>query len=131
MFGNLTVRSARISNTLCFGDVQLADTDASCLRFSRLPSAMQAMRAFRCTHATPIFVSATFGDAGYMHLHVNTSTALLSGGAEGGEIGAFASAGLPWRTQNTGLRLNEYIPAGLKAVQVRALPRPRFRKARI
>jgi len=48
------------------------------------------------------------------------------GAEEGGEIGAFYSAGLPWRTQNVGVRLDEYMPAGLEAAQVRVLPRLRF-----
>lgn len=126
LLGTLNVQSASISNTLCHGDVLLAEADASCLRFSRLPPSLTALRAFRCTQATPVFVSITYGDAGYMHLHPNTAAQLLRGGEEGGEVGAFASAGLPWRTQNTGLRLNEYIPAGLVPVQIRVLPRQRF-----
>lgn len=126
LIGSLNVHSAGISNTLCNGDVLLADTGASCLRYSRLPPSLAAVRAFRCTQATPVFVSITFGDAGYAHLHPNTAAQLLRGGEEGGEIGAFTRAGLPWRTQNAGLRLNEYIPAGLTPVQIRVLPRQRF-----
>ena len=64
---------------------------------------------------------------GYCHLHPNTDAALRRGGEEGGEIGAWYSAGLPWRTQNVGRRLLEYIPAGLTPVQIRVLPRLRFR----
>ena len=127
LLGSLAVRRAQISNSLCYGPVQLAETEASCLRFSRLPRSLPAGRAFRCVHTTPVFVSLTFGDAGYAHLHPNTAESLRRGGEEGGEIGAFACAGLPWRTQNTGLRLNEYIPAGLVPVQIRVLPQPRFR----
>lgn len=127
LIGTLSAQNARISNTLCYGDVLLADADASCLRYARLPRSLMAARAFSCTQATPVFVSITFGDAGYAHLHPNTAVQLLRGGEEGGEIGAFARAGSPWRTQNTGLRLAEYTPAGLTPVQIRALPRPRFR----
>jgi len=127
LIGNLSAVSAKLSNTLCYGDVALADTSASCLRYSRLPRSLAAARAFSCTQAAPVFVSIRFGDAGYAHLHPNTAAQLLRGGEEGGEIGAFASAGSPWRTQNAGLRLTEYTPAGLVPVQIRALPRPRFR----
>ncbi|AKC86790.1 hypothetical protein [Pseudoxanthomonas suwonensis] len=125
LLGGLAAQRAKLSNTLCYGDLALADPGASCLRFSRLPRAFDAA-AFRCTTATPIFVSIDWGDAGYLHLHPNSAPALLGGGEEGGEIGAFHRAGLPWRLQNTGLRLAESIPAGLTPLQVRVLPRPRF-----
>ncbi|HEY0502508.1 MAG TPA: hypothetical protein VGD42_03345 [Lysobacter sp.] len=126
LLGDLAANSAAVSNTLCYGELVLADAAASCLRFSRLPKSFSAA-AFRCTAATPIFVSITWGDAGYLHLHPNTAAALLRGGEEGGEIGACYRAGLPWRMQNAGLRLAESIPAGLTPVQIRVLPRPRFR----
>ena len=99
LIGSLNALSAGISNTLCYGDVVLADTDASCLRFSRLPASLAAARAFRCTRTTPVFVSLRVGDAGYAHLHPNTAAALLRGGEEGGEIGAFASAGVAAATR--------------------------------
>ncbi len=126
VIGDLQADSAALSNTLCYGELALTSTSTNCMRFSRLPKSFSAA-AFRCTTATPIFVSITWGDAGYLHLHTNTALALLRGGEEGGEIGAFHSAGLPWRVQNAGLRLAESIPAGLTPVQIRVLPRPRFR----
>jgi hypothetical protein len=127
VLGDTAAHDARISNTLCYGDVLMGEVGSCCLRFSRLPRSLVGARAFRCTHATPIWISLGFGDAGYCHLHPNTAPQLTRGGEEGGEIGAFAIAGLPWRTQNTGLRLDEYVPAGLTPVQVRVLPRLRFR----
>lgn len=125
VIGDVAAASAALSNTLCYGELLLADWAASCLRFSRLPRSESAP-AFRCTSAVPIFVSLRWGDAGWLHLHANTSSALTRGGEEGGEIGVFHRAGLPWRTQNAGLRLAEYTPAGLSPVQVRVLPGPRF-----
>lgn len=125
VIGSIAATSASVSNTLCYGELTLTDWDASCLRFSRLPRSVTAP-AFRCTSATPIFVSVRWGDAGWLHLHPNTASALRRGGEEGGEIGVFHTAGLPWRTQNAGLRLAESIPAGLSPVQVPVLPGPRF-----
>lgn len=123
-FGGVVARTGRVSNSLCYGPLALAD--GGCVRFSRVPRTYTG-GIFRCTAATPIFVSTVWGDAGYMTLHHNTDTALLRGGEEGGEIGAFYGFGLPWRTQNIGLRLAESIPAGLTPIQVRVLPRPRFK----
>lgn len=125
VIGNVTAASVSLSNTLCHGGLQVTDWTASCLRFSRLPRTVTAP-AFRCTPATPIFVSLQWGDAGWLHLHPNTAAALTRGGEEGGEIGVFHAAGLPWRAQNAGLRLAEAIPAGLAPVQVPVLPGPRF-----
>lgn len=125
VIGDVALHSGYLSNLLLHGGLALADTKASCLRFSRLPRPF-VERGFSCTDAVPVFVSLRFGEAGYCHLHPNTGAALRSGAEEGGEIGAFYRAGLPWRTQNVGVRLAEYMPAGLEAVQIRVLPRPRF-----
>jgi hypothetical protein len=125
IIGDVALHSGYFSNLLLYGALALADSAASCLRFSRVPPAL-ASSGFRCTGAVPIFVSLRFGDAGYCHLHPNTANALTRGAEEGGEIGAFYRTGLPWRTQNVGVRLDEYVPAGLEAVQIRVLPRLRF-----
>lgn len=121
VIGDVSAQSAAVSNSLCYGGLALADVAASWLRFSRLPLGV-AFKAFRSTSATPIFISLTWSHAGFAHLHPNTAASLTRGAEEGGEIGAFYSAGLPWCTQNAGLRLLEYIPAGLAPVQIRVLP---------
>jgi hypothetical protein len=124
VFGDVVADRGHVSNTLCYGRLVLPN--AGCLRFSRIPKGHTGA-AFRCTSAMPVFVSTAWGDAGYMVLHHNSAPVLLRGGEEGGEIGAFAGFGLPWRSQNIGLRLAESIPAGLTPIQVRVLPRPRFK----
>jgi hypothetical protein len=129
VFGDVQADRVSISNSLCAGGLVVADTAGSCLRFSRLPRSLVAA-AFRCTAATPIFVSTRCADPGYMHLHPNSAAALRRGGEEGGEIGAFHSAGLPWRLQNAGVRWQESIPAGLAPVQVPVLPQLRFKGIR-
>jgi len=125
LIGDLALHSGYLSSLLLYGELALADPGAGCLRFSRLPGPF-AKTGFRCTDAVPVFASLRFGDPGYCHLHPNTAAELGRGAEEGGEVGAFYRAGLPWRTQNVGVRLAEYLPAGLEAIQVRVLPRPRF-----
>ncbi len=122
--GRCDVHSGRISNTLIVGALTLLDADASCLRYSRLSAPLPA-RGFQCTQAMPIFVSLQLGDAGYGHLHPQSAAALRSGAEEGGEIGVFNAAALPWRTQAMARRINEYLPAGLAPVIVGVLPRRR------
>jgi hypothetical protein len=48
------------------------------------------------------------------------------GGEDGGEMGCFYQAGIPWREQNVQIKLEEYMPAGLRAAFVDVLPLPRF-----
>jgi hypothetical protein len=124
VFGDILADRGDLSNTLCYGRPVFAN--AGCVRFSRIPQTYPGA-TFRCTSAMPVFVSTRWGDAGYMVLHHNSAPTLQRGGEEGGEIGAYAGFGLPWRSQNIGLRLAESIPAGLTPIQVRVLPRPRFR----
>ncbi len=127
LVGDMSAASASVANSLLYGDVSVADQAASCWRFSRLPAALHPPRAFRTTSATPIFISLKYGDAGYCHLHPNTSSALRSGGEEGGEIGAFHQAGIAWRLQNLARRLSEYTPAGVTSFVLPVLPRLAFR----
>ena len=124
VLGDFSARSARISNSLCLGALVLADVAASCLRYSRLPPDFSGTM-FQCTIAMPMFVSLRPGACGHAHLHPHSATVLLQGGEEGGEMGAFAGAGIPWRAQGITRRLAENTPAGLLPAWVWALPRPR------
>lgn len=123
VIGDVGAHAAKVSNSLLYGALALADVAASCLRFSRVPD---GFGGFRCSSAVPMFVSLTFGDAGYCHLHPNTAAALTRSAENNGETGAFYGTGIAWREQNVATRLAEYIPAGLSAVQIRVLPRLRY-----
>jgi hypothetical protein len=128
VIGDVDVATAFVSNSLLYGAVQLTDAAASCLRFSRVPPGLNAPRAFRTVADTPIFVSIRYGEPGFAGLHPNSSPGLTSGGEEGGEIGAFYEAGLPWRMQNLALRLAEYTPAGVDSFALAVLPRLAHRR---
>ena len=71
-------------------------------------------------------MSLQFGHPAYLYLSLNTSADVRSGGEDGGEMGVWYAAGIPLREQNVLLKLGEYMPAGLNAVPVRALPRTPF-----
>jgi len=83
-------------------------------------------RSFRCSTVFPIFVSLQFGHPAYLHLSTNASTELRRGAEEGGEMGVFYAAGIPWQEQNALLKLGEYTPVGLTAVPIRVLPKMPF-----
>jgi hypothetical protein len=122
VLGAISAERLTASNAILLGPATLTDPAASCLRYSRFHGSPGATSTFRCTAIVPVFVSMRFGAAGYAHLHPNTSPEVRTGGEERGEMGAFYSAGIPWREQNLGLKLGEYLPAGLQAARVRVLP---------
>lgn len=126
VLGELAAGVLVASNSILTGLPAVGDPDSSCVRYSRYPATSPPLPTFRGTTALPIFVTTRFAAAGYMHLHPNTAGAVRRGAEEGGEMGAFYRAGIPWREQNTALRLAEYLPAGLVANLVPVLPARRF-----
>lgn len=123
LLGGLRAQQASLSNTLLLGALTLAEPLQGCLRYSRLPADFTGA-AFACTTAQPIFVTLRPGASGWAALHPNADAALRSGGEEGGEIGAMALAGLPWRAAGALQRLQEYTPAGLLPALAWVTPRP-------
>jgi len=124
--GDTLASALTASNAILFGQVTLGDTANSCFRYTRYPQEVTGVRLFRCTTLLPIFSSFQFGHPAYLGLSVNTPAALRRGGEEGGEMGVWYAAGIPWREQNVMLKLREYLPVGLKPVPMRAMPRTRF-----
>jgi hypothetical protein len=124
--GDTLAPAMMASNAILFGQVTLGDAANSCFRYTRYPKEVTGVRLFHCTTLFPIFSSFQFGHPAYLGLSVNTPAALRRGGEEGGEMGVWYAAGIPWREQNVMLKLREYLPAGLKPVPMRAMPRTRF-----
>jgi hypothetical protein len=124
--GDTLAPALMASNAILFGQVTLGDAANSCFRYTRYPQEVTGVRLFRCTTLLPIFSSFQFGHPAYLGLNVNTPAALRRGGEEGGEMGVWYAAGIPWREQNVMLKLREYLPVGLKPVPMRAMPRTRF-----
>lgn len=126
VLGSVQADTVHVSNSILFGSVAVANAADSCVRYSRHPKNPPAFRRFHCTSAFPIFSSLRFGHPGYARLTPNTAQAIRSGGEDGGEMGAFYLAGIPWREQNTVSKLNEYLPAGLRVMTQQVLPLSRF-----
>ncbi len=124
--GNTLAQTLTASNTILFGTVTLGDAANSCFRYTRYPKEVTGVKLFRCTTLLPIFSSFQFEHPAYLGLSVNTPAALRRGGEEGGEMGVWYAAGIPWREQNVLLKLGEYLPVGLKPVPMRAMPRTPF-----
>ena len=126
VIGDTLAPTLMASNAILFGQVTLGDAANSCFRYTRYPQEVTGVRLFRSTTLLPIFSSFQFGHPAYLGLSVNTPAALRRGGEEGGEMGVWYAAGIPWREQNVMLKLREYLPVGLKPVPMRAMPRTRF-----
>jgi hypothetical protein len=70
---------------------------------------------FRCTSETPIFISTTFGDPAYLHLDHLTSKSILEGAQNTLEMGVFNQNDKPSRMRNLKIRLQEFLPLGVKS----------------
>ncbi|HEX6909818.1 MAG TPA: hypothetical protein VF142_05475, partial [Longimicrobium sp.] len=98
VLGGLSAQTLDASDLLLHGPLALTDAAGSCLRYSRVPAGAAAgARAFRCTSAVPVFHSLRPGEPAYGVLAPATPAAVLRGGEEGGEMGAWNRAGAPWR----------------------------------
>lgn len=124
--GDTQCHAIDASNSILFGALDALDAAASCLRYSRHAKSASPTRRFRTTTAWPIFLSLRHGDPGWLHLSPNTSPALLSGGEEAGEMGVFYNAAVGGRARAVTLKLDEYLPAGLRVSLSHALPPRRF-----
>jgi hypothetical protein len=126
VLGATGTQALTASNCIFLGALNLADIPASCMRYTRHPKNLPPVRRFRCTSGYPIFGSVRFGHPAYAHLTRNTADSVRKGGEDGGEMGCFYQAGIPWREQNVQKKLQEYLPAGLRPAFVEALPVPAF-----
>lgn len=130
ILGEVAAGRLDASNCLLVGAIVPGDAAGSCARYSRLRQPSPPIRTFRTAQVRPVLQSVRFGAAGYFHVHPASADALRRGGEEGGEMGAFYRAGGPWREQNVRIKLDEYLPAGLRAVVVPVLPVLPFAGAR-
>jgi hypothetical protein len=70
---------------------------------------------FRCTSEPPIFISTTFGDPAYLDLDHLTSKSILEGAQNTLEMGVFNQNDIPSRMRNLQIRLQEFLPLGVKS----------------
>lgn len=93
-----------------------------CVRFSHVPLSARTPRRFHCvpgpdTTQAPVlrFSSLRYGVATYARLGSGASDALLRGGDDEGEMGAYHHVHAPQRETNLRVRLDEYLRIGLEA----------------
>jgi hypothetical protein len=101
------------------------DDDTSCtsyLRYSRYEQGSTFENIGKCNTAIvdctidrPIFISTTFGHPAYLHLDNLSSKRILEGAENNLEMGAFNKSYRSVRMRNLNLRLQEFLPLGVKS----------------
>jgi len=126
------------------GEVLAEKTQVGCVRFSYVSLTSQAPRRFRCqpdlalvkragqlnlesvadlplnernlilARLKPAFTSVHYGHPAYCQLSYHCPEEIKTGAEDGSEMGVFRHLRQPQREANLRLRLEEYLPFGLK-----------------
>jgi hypothetical protein len=74
----------------------------------------QAERAPVLARVRPAFTATRYGHPGYGQLSLGCPPEITTGAEDGSEIGAFSGLRQPQRETNLRVRLDEYLPLGLR-----------------
>ena len=120
VFGAVECNRIDATETLVAGTVTVTDNQHGCFRFSaaaadgpyRLPAQFES-HLFPDGLPPATFVSRRFGDAGFAQLADDAPRALLRGGENTSEIGAFNALLNPVLAEDLARKLEEYAPLNL------------------
>lgn len=132
VFGSIFCNVLNASESLLNDIAFVNDQQSGCVRFTRFETGSVLPRRFRCVPnetqaracagkqrcAAPVFNSRHFGRPDYAQLRAGCPDAILTGGEDQGEIGAFAGTQNMIRLRNLKIKLQEFMPVGLSAVIV-------------
>jgi hypothetical protein len=127
VFGDVHADLLEVTDSVIVGQVVVANTQASCVRFSAIslndppvaPGAPPARlpRLFRVPSFDKVpsylFTSMRFGDAGYAQLSQAAPTAVSSGAENGSEMGAFSSELRPVRLAGIVAKVDQFKPVAV------------------
>ena len=141
VLGEVYVKELILASEVIFTQsVMVEHTQTGCVRFSYIAEGSRTPRRFRCqpdmalkTRAKelerdltpdektfilawlkPGFTSENYGHPAYGQLSYHCPDQIKTGAEDGSEMGAFAHLKQPQREANLRIRLNEYLPFGLK-----------------
>lgn len=134
VLGSVACRVLFSSNALFSAPVTAAHTQEGCVRFGYLAPASRAPRRFRCqpdqalegvhdsalrrriaTRVRPVWTTLDPAHPAYAQLDVRCPQEITRGADGGCEMGAFHHLQQPWREDNLGAALRQYLRHGLEA----------------
>lgn len=132
LFGEVRASTLAASSCLFCRRVEVARTSEGHVRYSYLPEGSRVPATERCQpqtalagahdeaereairlHLAPVFASAAYGQPGYAQLGRSAAEELLTGGAQGNEMGAFYRLRAPQRWAALIRVVEEYQPQNL------------------
>ncbi len=141
VFGEVFVKELILANEVIFtGEVLAEKTQVGCVRFSYVSLNSRTPRRFRCqpdlalsafakklghellpnesayvlSRVKPGFTSMHYGHPAYCQLNYFCPEEIKTGAEDGSEMGVFRHLRQPQRKVNLRIRLEEYLPFGLK-----------------
>jgi hypothetical protein len=131
------VHRLQCSESILDEPVIAGDAQDGCVRFSAWASGSLVPRKYesvRIASRAPIFVTRRFGEWAYGQLSTDADSAILaagtagspsirSGSHDGSEMGAYCAQGASVKERSLQIKLDEFLPVGLTAVQI---PMPPF-----
>jgi hypothetical protein len=141
VFGKVFVKELILANEVIFtGEVLAEKTQVGCVRFSYVSLNSRTPRRFRCqpelalsalakkldrdllpdertyvlARIKPAFTSIHYGHPAYCQLSYHCPEEIKTGAEDGTEMGAFRHLKQPQQEVNLRIRLEEYLPFGLK-----------------
>ncbi len=145
VFGEVLVRELTLASEVVFcSQVNAQRRQSGCVRFSHVPYESKVPPRYCCqpdlalgarakelgmpeatlpasekeavrSRMAPCFTSTHYGDPGFSQLGLTCAEEIRTGAEDGAEMGAFNHLKQPQRETNLHIRLEEYLPFGLKA----------------
>lgn len=133
VFGPVLARTLDATDVIFAEQTAVERRQLGCVRFSWLSPGSQTPRRYRCqpdlvletvrgaqrlvvaARMRPRFTSLHYGDPAYAQLSRTCPDEIRTGAEDGAEMGAFAHLRQPQRETNLRIRLEEYLPFGLRA----------------
>ena len=114
--GEVHVRELTLASEVIFTkETDVERLQSGCVRFSYFPARSKVPRQFQClSDPPPAFTSVHYGHPAYCQLSLNCPNEIRTGAEDGAEMGVFSSLKNPQRAANLRIRLEEYLPFGLK-----------------
>lgn len=131
------VHRLECSESILDEQVLAGDAQDGCVRFSAWATGSQIPRKYESVQIAPrapVFLTRRFGEWAYGQLSTDADSAILSaatagepsirsGSHDGSEMGAYCAQGASVKERSLKIKLDEFLPVGLTAVQI---PMPPF-----